>query len=84
MPYRTDSAARRFLRVHPYEDVLWFNKEAFEELAWWSFALELIAIKADPEVNLPQFEKALQSCYRTYLALLKAAVDSGFQLDKLL
>ena len=31
----SDSDALNYLGVNRYQDVLWFNKEAFEDLMWW-------------------------------------------------
>ncbi|MBI4927335.1 MAG: alpha-amylase, partial [Anaerolineae bacterium] len=31
----TDEAVQRYLGVNRYKDVLWFNKEAFEQFTWW-------------------------------------------------
>jgi len=83
-----DPAARRFLRVHPYEDVLWFNKEAFEELTWWTFALEVVWRKADLDAKSPGSEstpvrKMVQACYEVIRAIQEAEVRSGYQVEKL-
>jgi hypothetical protein len=37
-----DDDAKRYLQVHIHEGVQWFNKECFEELVWWSYAVEII------------------------------------------
>jgi len=83
-----DPSARRFLRVHPYEDVLWFNKEAFEELTWWTFALEVVWRKADLETKTSGggktlLRKNIQACYDVIKAIQEAEVQSGYQVEKL-
>ncbi len=37
-----DSEIQRYLIVHRYQDVLWFNKEAFETFLWWLFVIAAV------------------------------------------
>ncbi len=83
-----DPSARRFLRVHPYEDVLWFNKEAFEELTWWTYALEVVLRAADSNASLPgadavPMRKTIQACYEVIKTIQEAEIHSGYQVEKL-
>jgi hypothetical protein len=49
-PYRilssilSDSDALGYLGVNRYQEVLWFNKEAFEDLLWWLFIIAAVEI----------------------------------------
>jgi hypothetical protein len=47
----TDEDARRYLKVHAHEGAQWFNKECFEELVWWSFAVEVIRLHGTQEAS---------------------------------
>ena len=78
-----DEVARQFLMVHAYEGTLWFNKEAFEELVWWSFALEIIQLRAVLDDPTDWFKKVMLACAEVVKALLKAEKKSGYQLEKL-
>ena len=78
-----DELTRRFLHVHAYEGTLWFNKEAFDELVWWSFALEIIQLRAVLDDPTDWFKKVLLACAEVVKALLKAEHKSGYQLEKL-
>ncbi len=71
--------ARRYLLVHPYNGVQWFNKETFEELTWWTFALQAVRGSAAGEGV-----ESLRAAYRAAQALLEAKEASGYQVEKLL
>jgi hypothetical protein len=49
--WATDEDARRYLKVHTHESAQWFNKECFEELVWWTFAVEVIRLHGAQEVS---------------------------------
>jgi hypothetical protein len=78
-----DPAARQYLQVHAYDDVLWFNRESFEELSWWSIASEIISLNADPDKTPAGFEKALETCLQVMSRLEEIKQESGFQVEKL-
>ena len=40
----SDSDALNYLGVNRYQDILWFNKEAFEDLMWWLFIIAAVEI----------------------------------------
>ena len=82
--WMADDVARVFLRIHPYKDILWFNKEAFHELVWWTFAFEVVRLKAEPGMIASRFNKSVQSCYGIIERLYLAEEASEFQLEKLL
>ncbi len=82
-----DPDVQRFLHVHRYGDILWFNKEAFESLCWWAFTSS--AVQALRGVNGDRVEsevvgEALITGYQVIETLLAAAEESGFQVEKLL
>jgi glycosidase len=69
-------AVRAYLGVNVWEDVTWFNRESFDHVLWWMFALETLAAEdRDP--------KRLTDAKKLTKALSKAAERSGYQLDKL-
>ncbi len=78
-----DELARQFLRSMPIKGTLWFNKEAFEELVWWSYALEVIQLRAVLDDPTDWFKKVLLACAEVVKELLKAEEKSGYQLEKL-
>jgi glycosidase len=76
--------AQRYLAVHPHNGILWFNKEAFEELTWWIFALQVIRLSAIVEPGQAVPEKTLLACYAVVKALLATEEQSGYQLENLI
>jgi glycosidase len=87
-----DEDARRYLKVHTYQEAQWFNKECFEELVWWSFAAEVIRLYAaqaqedQPKAAKPSkagFARLLASANAVVQLLLQAEHRSGFQMDRL-
>jgi glycosidase len=82
----SDSDAIGYLGVNRYQDVLWFNKEAFEDLLWWLFIAAAVEISS-------QFDKvektngngeSILRCYNEISNLLSGAEASGYKLEKLL
>jgi len=80
----SEEEVQRFLKVNRYKNILWFNKESFEEFLWWMGVLVLF--KVNENANLTETEKVEQilGTYETIQRLVKASSVSEFQLDKLL
>ena len=77
-----DDHIQRFLGVNRYQGILWFNKEAFDELLWWLFALAVIDITAgQPAGQVPEL---IAGSYAVIQKLQEAQELSAYQLEKLL
>jgi len=78
----SDSEAQSYLGVNRYQDILWYNREAFDDLIWW---LDVLAV-VDCLVSLPvdQIPKEIIQRYDVIQKILKAAEGSGYQVEKLL
>lgn len=72
-----DRDAQQFLHVNRYRDVLWFNKEAYDQLLWWLWLLVVI----DPEMKEPH--ESLEQ-YRLIRDLQRAGEKSEYQVEQLL
>lgn len=82
--WTSDETARRYLMAHAYQDVEWFNKEAFEDLVWWTFAFAVIeGLARSGETAKDGFVKWLRSAYQAVLLLLSAQERSEYRLDRL-
>ncbi len=79
-----DGDVRNFLQINRYQDVLWFNKEAFETLIRWMFTLAVVSVAANPEIQEGDFAENILSHYEVIKQLQKAEQDSEYQLEKLL
>ncbi len=86
-----DVEIQYFVGVNRYQSILWFNQESFEEMLWWMFTIAVVDIcsgQLPPEVKkLPISHPAAEeivACYDVIKKLLKAASESGYQVEKLL
>lgn len=79
-----DSAARRFLQIHLYEEVLWFNREAYETLVWHTYAIEIIQQRGQQKLTPAKLSKAIRFALQVVTALQNAEERSGYQVDKLM
>jgi glycosidase len=76
-----DDEVQQFLRVNRYGDVLWFNKEAFEQLLWWLFTVAVVQLTA----LRPAAEAApdILAAFKVIRQLQQAEEQSGYQLEEL-
>jgi len=82
-PLLEDRDVQQFLQVNRYQGVLWFNKEAYEELLWWTLAMKAIQTGRDG-VPARDADREMAALYRTIARLQKASEESGYQVEKLL
>jgi glycosidase len=76
-----DDAVRQFLQFNRFQDVLWFNKEAFEELLAWLLCIAAVEITA----SFPESEAAdkIDEAFELIQQLDRAKKKSGYQVEKL-
>jgi hypothetical protein len=79
----SDSDALGYLGVNRYQDVLWFNKEAFEDLMWWLFVTAAVEISITGN-QTGEIGKLVLSIQDQINNLLLNAQASGYKLEKLL
>ena len=79
-----DEEIQAFLRVNRYKDLLWYNKEAFEELSWWLFITSVITISSDGNRNSTLIAEDILDLYKTIKLIDKAKEKSDYQVEKLL
>jgi glycosidase len=82
----SDSDALSYLGVNRYQDMLWFNKEAFEDLVWWLYIIAAIEISTLPTAStqIESNPRRILDCYNVLSDLLLKSQASGYMLDKLL
>jgi hypothetical protein len=78
----SDSEVQQLLRVNRYQDVLWFDKPAFERLLWWMLTEAVVAISAG--TGAADAMGTIGAAYSTITQLRAAAEASGYQVEKLL
>jgi glycosidase len=79
-----DSEVQQFLLVNRYNEILWFNKEAFEELLWWLMLISAIEIGFDPLRPVNAVVEQLERCYSIIETWQEAEQKSQYQVEKLL
>jgi hypothetical protein len=79
-----DGEAQQFLGVNQYDDILWFNKEAFEEMLWWLMLAAALEVSFDPLRPAKEVVRGLEKCWSTIQKLHEAEKKSEYQVEKLL
>jgi glycosidase len=79
-----DDEVQQFLQVNRYQGVLWFNKEAFEQLLWWLLLAAVVEISADPLRPATERAEQILACYSIVEQLRQAEEQSGYQVEELL
>jgi hypothetical protein len=79
-----DSEAHQFLGVNQYDDILWFNKEAFEEMLWWMMLTAALEIGFDPLRPAKEIIRGLEKGWSIIQKLHEAEKKSEYQVEKLL
>jgi glycosidase len=76
-----DNDAQRALLVNRHQEVLWFNKEAFEQLLWWIFVTAAISY---PAASPKRLTVEMLGCREMVSSLQEASKTSGYRVEKLL
>ncbi len=79
-----EAEAQAYLGVNRYQDVLWYNKEAFDELLWWLYITAAVDLTTATEQTAQLAAERLQACHDVIKQLQKAEKTSDFQIEKLL
>ena len=70
----------KFTKVHTYQDIIYFNKENFEEMLFWLFVLHLLQLCKNPAKNCTK----LKQSSKNFNTIIKKAFESGYQVEKFL
>jgi hypothetical protein len=83
MSWLNDPSVQRFIQVNRYKDILWFNKEAFEDFMWWMFVIAAFIISVTLEGNENQIPNKIFKIYDFIQALLHFSKESEYQVEKM-
>lgn len=83
-PLLKDSEVQQFMQVNRYNDVLWFNREAFERLLGWLLLVALVKTGGDPLRPAAEVVESFLEYYTIIQKLHEAEQKSGYQVEKLL
>jgi hypothetical protein len=78
-----DDYVRLYLNVNYYEDVWYYSKEAFEELAEWILSISFVKYLSHESLNNSQVKELITKLFLLNKYLLDCSDQSGFQLEKL-
>lgn len=73
-----------FLQFNRFEDVLWYNRESFDELLWWLMAAVYIHERANPASTDNQVVEMLIGCHEIVQTLQKGNKKAAYRVEKLL
>jgi glycosidase len=79
-----DHEVNQFLKVNRFNDILWFNKEAFDELRGWLLQVAIVDLISDPLGSSSERMKEIERCHRIILKWKEAEKRSEYQVEKLL
>lgn len=73
-----------FLKINRYNEILWFNREAFTDFTWWVSILPMIQLASKEEAGATDlFETALH-LFDFITALEEIVKESSYQVEKLI
>ena len=79
-----NSDIQRYLDIHRFEEVLWFNKERFDAFVWWMAVLAVFGALSEPKASASLLVERLLLVYQVAQKLLQAGQKSGYQVAKLI
>jgi len=79
-----DNEVQQFLHINRHRGVLWFNKEAFEQLLWWMELVASIEINTDPLRPADEIARETNALRAMLEKLQQAQEESGYQVEKLM
>ena len=80
----SDMEVRQFLNINEHEGVVWFNKEAMEDMLWMLMAIATISITTNSKIKKADKPQQIVAVYDTIKKVLQSLEASAYQVDKLL
>lgn len=78
-----DYEAQQFLHINRFDNILWFDKDGFEQLMRWLLVLSAVSAQDANLLVSTKTAEALTLRYKNVEQLRQAASISGYQLEKL-
>ncbi|HUM37996.1 MAG TPA: hypothetical protein PLQ85_14080, partial [Anaerolineae bacterium] len=79
-----EQSLQAYLGVNRFEGVIWFNKEALEQLLWWMLTLTTVEALSEPDSTPAAAAEKIARVYNLTRRVLEAEAASGYQVPKLL
>lgn len=90
LAYRTfkklleDQEVQQFLQVNRYQDILWFNKEAFAIVVEWLFKIAFIDLTKNKMLSQKELRSQVTAKFEIIQSWRQAEDQSSYQVEKLL
>ncbi|HSQ18299.1 MAG TPA: alpha-amylase family glycosyl hydrolase [Anaerolineales bacterium] len=78
----SDTTAQNYLGVNRYKGILWFNREAFDDLLWWLNTIAIIDCAANESSD--QIPQTVIKRFAVIQKIQQASLESNYQVEKLL
>ncbi|MEW5814216.1 MAG: alpha-amylase family glycosyl hydrolase [Spirochaetota bacterium] len=78
----SDNHVDGFLGVNRFEEILWFNRESFLELAWWLFIASVVTVLENEKKD--RVKKRCREIFSIIGRLIKTVDESEYKVEKLL
>jgi len=79
-----DSNVRQFIQINTYKDILWFSKEAFDQLTLYMLLAAVINVLADPQKTETEKTAEIAGCRSVLKQLQLIAEQSEYQIERML
>jgi hypothetical protein len=79
-----NTEVQQFIGMNSFEGVVWFNKERFEELAWWLSVIAAIRLSSRPGKTAAEIAGEIREVHSIVSKWLSLLTRSDYQVDKLL
>jgi len=79
-----DDEVRQFLKVNRFNEIWWFNKEAFGQWLWWMFLMAVVHSTVEPHRQPAIVVQAITAQFDLTQTLHRAERQSEYQIEKLL
>ncbi len=79
-----DSEVQQYIQVNRYQGILWFNKEAFDQLLKWMMTLAVAEISAATDRPAEETVRRIRASYQVVRNIRQAQLRSDYQVLRLL
>jgi hypothetical protein len=79
-----DADVHYLLGINRYQGVLWFSKEAFEDMIAWMHFTAGVSILSREGIEEKKMFEELRDSFKAVDALHQASLSSDYQLEKLM
>ncbi|MGQ9775916.1 MAG: alpha-amylase family glycosyl hydrolase [Thermodesulfobacteriota bacterium] len=81
---KEDKEAQTFLGINKSQNILWFNKESYEEWLWWWMLTAALEASYPPSRAAKEIIKDLEKAWSWIQTLRRAEEESEYQVEKIL